>query len=208
MFQGTSSLGRAAGRRPTHPPPHRSEAHLERLLTRRPERLARRRKQDRDSHGRRDVAAGLGAHAAAIWSTCGPRRRVPKKRRPQSLGFLQSSCGLLPVGETGFEPATPWTRTKCSTRLSHSPSLSAGLSTMQSERSSSLAHSSVSTGTGAGTGCWPPSTIWEVAGSGRRGGSVSPEHGRRGSRSNVRHCRGLIVGASVPRDSRPRLRAP
>ncbi len=25
------------------------------------------------------------------------------------------------VGETGFEPATPWSRTKCSTRLSHSP---------------------------------------------------------------------------------------
>jgi len=29
--------------------------------------------------------------------------------------------GLQPVGETGFEPATPWSRTKCSTRLSHSP---------------------------------------------------------------------------------------
>ncbi len=25
------------------------------------------------------------------------------------------------VGETGFEPATPWSRTRCSTRLSHSP---------------------------------------------------------------------------------------
>jgi len=29
--------------------------------------------------------------------------------------------GLHEVGETGFEPATPWSRTKCSTRLSHSP---------------------------------------------------------------------------------------
>ncbi len=28
---------------------------------------------------------------------------------------------VLMVGETGFEPATPWSRTKCSTRLSHSP---------------------------------------------------------------------------------------
>src|SRR5688500_11446797 len=28
------------------------------------------------------------------------------------------------VGETGFEPATPWSRTKCSTRLSHSPNCS------------------------------------------------------------------------------------
>ena len=28
------------------------------------------------------------------------------------------------VGETGFEPATPWSRTRCSTRLSHSPTVS------------------------------------------------------------------------------------
>src|SRR5262245_29007456 len=34
---------------------------------------------------------------------------------PQRLRPLQR------VGETGFEPATPWSRTKCSTRLSHSP---------------------------------------------------------------------------------------
>jgi len=25
------------------------------------------------------------------------------------------------VGETGFEPATPWSQTRCSTRLSYSP---------------------------------------------------------------------------------------
>ncbi len=25
------------------------------------------------------------------------------------------------VGETGFEPATPWTQTKCATKLRHSP---------------------------------------------------------------------------------------
>ncbi len=25
------------------------------------------------------------------------------------------------VGMTGFEPATPWSRTRCSTRLSHIP---------------------------------------------------------------------------------------
>src|SRR5690606_37588550 len=29
--------------------------------------------------------------------------------------------GVLLVGETGFEPATPSSRTRCSTRLSHSP---------------------------------------------------------------------------------------
>ena len=28
---------------------------------------------------------------------------------------------LKMVGERGFEPPTPWSRTRCSTRLSHSP---------------------------------------------------------------------------------------
>src|SRR5580693_8412268 len=28
------------------------------------------------------------------------------------------------VGERGFEPPTPWSRTRCSTRLSHSPTKS------------------------------------------------------------------------------------
>ena len=27
------------------------------------------------------------------------------------------------VGKTGFEPATPWSQTKCSTKLSHFPNL-------------------------------------------------------------------------------------
>ena len=27
------------------------------------------------------------------------------------------------VGKTGFEPATPWSQTKCSTKLSHFPKL-------------------------------------------------------------------------------------
>jgi hypothetical protein len=30
------------------------------------------------------------------------------------------------VGERGFEPPTPWSRTRCSTRLSHSPNLACG----------------------------------------------------------------------------------
>jgi hypothetical protein len=29
----------------------------------------------------------------------------------------------LMVGERGFEPPTPWSRTRCSTRLSHSPNM-------------------------------------------------------------------------------------
>src|SRR5262249_31174533 len=40
----------------------------------------------------------------------GAAREKPERLRP-----------LQRVGETGFEPATPWSRTKCSTRLSHSP---------------------------------------------------------------------------------------
>ena len=50
------------------------------------------------THERRN-AEGAGA---AEW--------IPQRLRP-----------LQRVGETGFEPATPWSRTKCSTRLSHSP---------------------------------------------------------------------------------------
>ena len=42
--------------------------------------------------------------------TARARARVCRASRPQ-----------LPVGETGFEPATPASRTQCSTRLSYSP---------------------------------------------------------------------------------------
>ncbi len=57
----------------------------------------------------------------AVWSTGGPWRRIPQKQSPRTRGFLRESEGYEMVGETGFEPATPWSRTKCSTRLSHSP---------------------------------------------------------------------------------------
>src|SRR6266446_592532 len=33
----------------------------------------------------------------------------------------QFKCLKRLVGERGFEPPTPWSRTRCSTRLSHSP---------------------------------------------------------------------------------------
>jgi hypothetical protein len=33
---------------------------------------------------------------------------------------------ILLVGERGFEPPTPWSRTRCSTRLSHSPNMGCG----------------------------------------------------------------------------------
>ena len=39
------------------------------------------------------------------------------------FGDIGRGCTLLivMVGERGFEPPTPWSRTRCSTRLSHSP---------------------------------------------------------------------------------------
>src|SRR5258708_1518751 len=37
---------------------------------------------------------------------------------------VQFKCLKIMVGERGFEPPTPWSRTRCSTRLSHSPTLS------------------------------------------------------------------------------------
>src|SRR5579863_4247973 len=36
---------------------------------------------------------------------------------------LQFKCLKRLVGERGFEPPTPWSRTRCSTRLSHSPTV-------------------------------------------------------------------------------------
>src|SRR5512146_1492174 len=35
--------------------------------------------------------------------------------------------GISMVGMTGFEPATPWSRTRCSTRLSHIPTAETGM---------------------------------------------------------------------------------
>ena len=43
------------------------------------------------------------------------------KAKAAALQNHPGNRGLERVGETGFEPATPWSRTKCSTRLSHSP---------------------------------------------------------------------------------------
>ena len=37
--------------------------------------------------------------------------------------YLLQTIKVILVGERGFEPPTPWSRTRCSTRLSHSPTL-------------------------------------------------------------------------------------
>ena len=44
-------------------------------------------------------------------------------RKPRELSQPNQ---LDMVGERGFEPPTPWSRTRCSTRLSHSPTLCSG----------------------------------------------------------------------------------
>ena len=41
------------------------------------------------------------------------------------------------VGERGFEPPTPWSRTRCSTRLSHSPTLNFHLQPRDPKRAAS-----------------------------------------------------------------------
>ena len=49
---------------------------------------------------------------------------LPLQNRLQSIfQTAGKGCILLKilVGERGFEPPTPWSRTRCSTRLSHSP---------------------------------------------------------------------------------------
>ena len=47
------------------------------------------------------------------------------------MGSLQTCLYIIDnkvvmVGERGFEPPTPWSRTRCSTRLSHSPNMRCG----------------------------------------------------------------------------------
>jgi integrase len=50
-----------------------------------------------------------------------PEGESAGKATAAALEISQENRGRPAVGETGFEPATPWSRTKCSTRLSHSP---------------------------------------------------------------------------------------
>ena len=61
--------------------------------------------------------------------TCDPRLRRPLLY-PAELRALYEFAITVPisikvVGETGFEPATPWTQTKCATKLRYSPTFPA-----------------------------------------------------------------------------------
>src|SRR5215470_683923 len=50
------------------------------------------------------------------------------------------------VGERGFEPPTPWSRTRCSTRLSHSPTRREGTATAHGSECRAFAALSIASG--------------------------------------------------------------
>ena len=54
----------------------------------------------------------MASRAAWAWARLldQPALPDPERRSPRSRGFLQRLQGLPVVGETGFEPATPWSR--------------------------------------------------------------------------------------------------
>ncbi|GMU58941.1 MAG: hypothetical protein AMXMBFR34_07040 [Myxococcaceae bacterium] len=66
------------------------------------------------------VAVNSRPTSAPLTTRLLPESSGPKTK-PRSRRISPTTPGPSPVGETGFEPATPWSRTKCSTRLSHSP---------------------------------------------------------------------------------------
>src|SRR5271165_1643955 len=55
------------------------------------------------------------------FSFCAGRRARAPGAKPGGVLAAAVSSWKQMVGERGFEPPTPWSRTRCSTRLSHSP---------------------------------------------------------------------------------------
>src|SRR5271169_1121542 len=70
-------------------------------------------------------SARSGQSSVASASNCPQLYRMYRKKRinrkPQKLRKQLKEREKRLVGERGFEPPTPWSRTRCSTRLSHSP---------------------------------------------------------------------------------------
>jgi hypothetical protein len=76
-------------------------------------------------------------HAPSILLHSSPRSRLQLAFESAVRGLAEAGLRAHPnfislqaydyeedmVGERGFEPPTPWSRTRCSTRLSHSPTL-------------------------------------------------------------------------------------
>jgi hypothetical protein len=90
----------------------------------------RRKLRPRSTRSRRAPAGRTTAHPTHSLIPVIRRRsgagREKKRKPPTHRNVTRWNQRLLMVGETGFEPATPWSRTKCSTRLSHSPRCLAG----------------------------------------------------------------------------------
>ena len=69
-----------------------------------------------------------GARCNGLWNRKGEGKRLHNDKK-MKRGHGPGSRNPLDfmVGMTGFEPATPWSRTRCSTRLSHIPTTETGM---------------------------------------------------------------------------------
>jgi len=65
--------------------------------------------------------ASQGVTLQGFVATLSPGGGSPEDEGRESSKNPPELAAFELVGETGFEPATPWSRTRCSTRLSHSP---------------------------------------------------------------------------------------
>ena len=75
----------------------------------------------------RRTSAPLGFERPMGWMCRRPGRCIGRGgaglwfRRQTCAVFDICACAMAVVGATGFEPATPWSRTKCATRLRYAP---------------------------------------------------------------------------------------
>ena len=54
------------------------------------------------------------------WGGVPERGRENAGQKKRTPAIQESFCDIL-VGATGFEPATPWSQTRCATKLRHAP---------------------------------------------------------------------------------------
>ena len=67
--------------------------------------------------------AGQHSEVSRSWTQLGHKTCVVGAEFAGTARMKSNRISGLMVGERGFEPPTPWSRTRCSTRLSHSPIL-------------------------------------------------------------------------------------
>jgi hypothetical protein len=71
--------------------------------------------------------ASSRAGLCGFCQTCLPGAANTRATHPLWARSRSGFCGRRMVGVAGFEPATPASRTQCSTRLSHTPTMRSGL---------------------------------------------------------------------------------